>query len=201
MEFLLGVYSLSADLRTWKSHVGREYVEENATHQTVQSVDLTGNVVPDGDLGAQLLIDGKRPLGGLPIGITIRRGTPDEFGDMSTKQTKHLDKDMQLSFIKHAVGYCHYSKASSDKETGRTFEEGLFADIVVDEWLMSDLWYAVRTPGITLPRFHMTLFGDQLLQVQDFIRITYHWNQNPHASYWPLYIASFHYSTENRAPR
>ena len=198
MDFLVGTYFLSANVTSCRAHVAHEYKEESNTHQTNQSIDLNGVVVADGRLGAQILIDGRKELGGLPIDISIRRGSPDEIEDLTDRQTRHIDKDFHWSVIKRAVGWFRYSRPITDKEAGRTFPERLYAEIVAEDWILNDLWYAMRMPGAPITRFNITLFGDQMQQVQDYIRHTYHWSPKAENYFDPLYIASFHYMTETR---
>jgi hypothetical protein len=196
MTFLHGTYLLSAKMGKCGSSVEYEYVVENGSYQIRQAIWIHAVVEKDGHLGAQLLIDGKRPLSGLPLEVQIRCGSPQDFGDMTAKQTPRLPEGFEPTTIKNAIGNCSYAAAFTDSETRQTFSETLYAELVVNDWLMTDLWSAVRTPGISIARVNMTLFGEHLMPVQDYVRRTYHW-ASERGQTWPAHIAEFQYMTEN----
>src|SRR5262249_38507104 len=89
--------------------------------------------------------------------------------------------------------------ALSDRELRLKSDEALFAELVVADWMMDDLWCAVRTQGLVFTTFNISLFGDRLGQVQDYARFNYKWATEG-AIKNHLYIAGFQYTTEITAP-
>jgi hypothetical protein len=142
MGFLYGKYFLWAEAQNWGSSVEYEYVEKDSTYSAVRRVWIKATVIPDGRLGSQVLIDGKKPLGGLPITIDVRAGVPQDYDEMRPEQQQQPDKDATAG-IKKTIGQCTYLEAFKDEETRETFEETLSAELIVEDSVMNDLWSAV----------------------------------------------------------
>src|SRR5262245_25645701 len=192
---LFDTYYLWVEPRKSGTGAEYEYVEETGLFTIVQRIRSDGILHPDGLRGAQILIAGKKTLGGLPIEIQIRKGLPKEYGDTAQRQTQYLPDGPERSVIKNCIGHVRYSPPSEYE--GQKFKETLWAEIIVEDWMMTDLWSAIRTPGVGLFRLSMSLFGHPLVQVQNYIQTTYHWVSNDHGEHGPLYVASFQYMTEN----
>jgi hypothetical protein len=196
MEFVAGAFHLSARIQSCKSHVGYEYFEDHGTHGLSRSIDLSGTILPYGERGAHLLIEGTKPLSGLPIGVSVRIGRPSEFGAMTDRQSRHLADMPHRPPINQAIGFAQYHEAITDQETRATLEEGLFVEVVVEEWVLNDLWSAVRVPGLLIRQISLGLFGENLLEVDEFRGITYHWLRHQTGRFGPIYVADFRYTTE-----
>ena len=52
-----------------------------------------------------------------------------------------------------------YMAAVADTETKHKFDEMLYADVVVEEWVMQDLWSSVRIPDLRFLRINLTFLA------------------------------------------
>jgi hypothetical protein len=101
-----------------------------------------------------------------------------------------------MPVIRRAIGVCTYSPAFTVLDGQREFDEGLDAEIVVDDWMMSDLWHAMRTPGLTFRSLNMSLFGNRLLEIGAIEETIYDWENDATLLGNHVYIAGFQYITE-----
>ena len=196
MEFPAGAFHLSARIQSCKSHVG--YGCFKAQGRTfVDAHDRPQWHHPALWRARRASSHRGREAAERPADRSIRAHRMAERVRCYDRSAKPTLADMpHRPPINQAIGYAHYHEAITDQETRRTLEEALFVEVVVEEWMLNDLWSAVRVPGLVIRQISLGLFGENLLEVDDFRGITYHWLRHQTGRFGSIYVADFRYSTE-----
>ena len=99
----LGTYLVKASDPNISNHAKLEYREDH--HKFIESrrIEINGRISDD-QRGSQLIINGKKPLDGLPLIMTTEAGEPIALDNPPSRQTKLVTNSEYQFVIPYAPG-------------------------------------------------------------------------------------------------
>ncbi len=187
----LGTYLVKASDPNISNHAKLEYGEDHHNFIESRRIEINSRISDD-QRGSQLLINGKKPLDGLPLIMTIESGEPIALDNPPSSQTKLVTNSESQVVIPYALGRLSYEKGTVDRELSIEIPEGLYGYAIISDKIFYDMWAIARNRN-AISNIYVELFGEYMIKEESIGRIEYVWQIADSKNFYDLNISSFEY--------